>query len=250
MQATYNQFSARDLLAEPVRASEWKRSGRFFAIAIALHVAVLAYPIAKHISEPQFSVPLTASLVMRGVQSAQRAMAPQPKAEPVPHQTVPVRKQELVKPTPVITTTASAPVTAAPAPVATAPVASPVPAAASAASQGASGGSAKMGVSSGEGEGVKVVGPKYNAAYLHNPSPIYPMLSRRLGEEGSITLRVHVSAEGKPTQVSVLKSSGFDRLDDSALKTVQRWRFVPASRGGDAIEADVTVPIDFKLLDA
>ena len=43
---------------------------------------------------------------------------------------------------------------------------------------------------------VPVTAARYDAAYLHNPRPAYPPLSRRLGEEGKVLLRVRVSREG------------------------------------------------------
>jgi protein TonB len=37
------------------------------------------------------------------------------------------------------------------------------------------------------------------------------------------------------------------RLDEAALVTVKKWRFVPARRGGEAVSAWVVVPIAFSL---
>jgi protein TonB len=46
----------------------------------------------------------------------------------------------------------------------------------------------------------------------------------------------------------VRKSSGFEILDDSAVATVRdRWKFIPAKRNGEPIEATVTFPIRFQL---
>ena len=74
--------------------------------------------------------------------------------------------------------------------------------------------------------------PDFSAAQLANPGPSYPYLSRKAREEGVVTLRVLVSADGRAKQLSVEQSSGFARLDDEALKTVRRWRFLPARRAG------------------
>ena len=48
-------------------------------------------------------------------------------------------------------------------------------------------------------------------------------------------------------QVELRTSSGSNRLDESARKTVHQWKFVPAKRGGVAVESWVLVPIIFKL---
>ncbi|MGF1642043.1 MAG: energy transducer TonB [Thiotrichales bacterium] len=89
--------------------------------------------------------------------------------------------------------------------------------------------------------------PRFDAAYLNNPAPQYPPISRRMGEEGQVLLRVHVAPAGTPTEIRLHKSSGYDRLDATARAAVERWRFVPAKRGDEAVAAWVIVPINFTL---
>ena len=60
-------------------------------------------------------------------------------------------------------------------------------------------------------------------------------------------LRVQVSADGFAGVVTVQKSSGFERLDESALNSVKNWRFVPAKKGDQNIVSWVLVPIVFSL---
>jgi periplasmic protein TonB len=79
---------------------------------------------------------------------------------------------------------------------------------------------------------AKVVLPSSEGDYLHNPKPLYPAMSKRLGEQGSVDIRIFVSAEGLPQKVELLKTSGFERLDQAALAVVMRWTFVPGKRGG------------------
>jgi protein TonB len=85
------------------------------------------------------------------------------------------------------------------------------------------------------------------AIYLRNPKPTYPNLSRRLGEQGTVLLRVYVTVEGNATKVELKSSSGFPRLDRAAHDAVQSWMFVPAKRGEQAVDAWVVVPIKFSL---
>jgi len=92
-----------------------------------------------------------------------------------------------------------------------------------------------------------VTAARFDAAYLNNPRPAYPMLSRRLREEGQVMLRVLVSPEGQPARIELRTSSGSERLDRAAQDAVARWRFVPARRGDLPVEAWVLVPIVFKL---
>ncbi len=93
----------------------------------------------------------------------------------------------------------------------------------------------------------QLVPPSFNADYLANPAPAYPPLSRRVGEEGKVILRVFVSEQGLPTQIEMRASSGHPRLDEAALDTVKHWKFVPARRGDMPLSAWVLVPIAFSL---
>ncbi|MCZ7653034.1 MAG: energy transducer TonB [Rhodocyclaceae bacterium] len=81
------------------------------------------------------------------------------------------------------------------------------------------------------------------------PEPAYPVSSRRRGEEGRVMLRVFVDAQGRAAKVEVQESSGHNRLDESAVTAVARWRFVPARRGSEPLAAWVRVPIVFSLRD-
>jgi protein TonB len=92
-----------------------------------------------------------------------------------------------------------------------------------------------------------VVPPRFDAAYLNNPVPAYPAAARRRGEGGRVQLRVLVTAAGRASRVEVSASSGSAVLDDAAKHAVERWRFLPARRGDEAIDAWVIVPIVFSL---
>jgi protein TonB len=94
---------------------------------------------------------------------------------------------------------------------------------------------------------VAIAPPTFNAAYLRNPAPRYPLVARRAGEQGTVLLRVFVTTEGMPARVELEKTSGSPHLDSAALEAVKAWRFVPARRGADAVEAWVLVPIAFRL---
>lgn len=92
-----------------------------------------------------------------------------------------------------------------------------------------------------------VTPPQFNADYLNNPAPPYPPLSRRLGEQGRVMLRVFVDERGLPVRVELRSSSGHERLDHVALETVKNWKFVPARRGDQPVSGWVIVPISFSL---
>lgn len=89
--------------------------------------------------------------------------------------------------------------------------------------------------------------PSSDAAYLRNPSPPYPPLSKRLNEQGKVVIRVLIGVDGSAKKGEIAKSSGFDRLDQTALSTVLKWRYVPGQRGGTPEEMWFNVPINFVL---
>ena len=92
-----------------------------------------------------------------------------------------------------------------------------------------------------------VVPPRFDADYLDNPAPNYPALSRRMGEQGKVMLRVFVEPSGMATQLEVRTSSGSQRLDAAAIDAVRRWKFAPAKQGDKFVAAWVLVPINFSL---
>ncbi len=89
--------------------------------------------------------------------------------------------------------------------------------------------------------------PSSNADYLQNPKPAYPALSKRLGEQGKVVVRVFIAVDGTAQKAEIKQSSGFERLDQAALNTVLRWRYVPGKRAGVAESMWFNVPINFVL---
>ena len=79
--------------------------------------------------------------------------------------------------------------------------------------------------------------------------PEYPELARRRSEQGRVVLRVEVSMDGRPLEISVARSSGFGILDSAAENAVREWRFVPATEGGRPVPATAEVPVQFRLED-
>lgn len=92
-----------------------------------------------------------------------------------------------------------------------------------------------------------VVPPNAEASELNNPAPAYPNLSRRLGEKGTVTLEILVKANGTVGDIKVKKSTGFKRLDEAAVKAISRWKFVPASQAGIAIDYWYEIDFEFDL---
>ena len=92
--------------------------------------------------------------------------------------------------------------------------------------------------------------PDYQAAYLNNPIPAYPMVARRMGWQGKVVLNVEVLESGFPGQIKLHQSSGRDVLDNAAMQAVRGWRFVAARKNGQVVAKWFLVPIPFILKDA
>ena len=89
--------------------------------------------------------------------------------------------------------------------------------------------------------------PSSDADYLQNPKPAYPAQSRRMGEQGKVIVRVLIGVDGLAQKAEIRKSSGFDRLDESALNTAKNWRYVPGKRAGVVEAMWFSVPINYVL---
>lgn len=83
--------------------------------------------------------------------------------------------------------------------------------------------------------------------YRKNPEPAYPAAARRRRQEGVTVLAVSVSASGRARRVVVKESSGYQMLDDAAVKAVVEWEFEPARAGTAAVESEIEVPVRFQL---
>jgi len=92
------------------------------------------------------------------------------------------------------------------------------------------------------------IGPlSSHAHYLSNPKPEYPEAARQQRQQGVVEVNVLVGADGRASEVSVSRSSGFTLLDQAAVQAVRRWIFEPARAGGLPVSSRVEVPVRFSL---
>ena len=83
------------------------------------------------------------------------------------------------------------------------------------------------------------------AVPIAQPKPVYPDMANRLGITGVVVLKVQVNAHGKPTKVSII--SGHPMLAAAAQSAVLNgWRFSPATLGGNPVESESEVKINFR----
>lgn len=207
-------------------------------VSILLHFGLLIYGTAWLIQRAQFHVE-------RGDISTEIALTilPAPKPTPSPPPPAPTlpppqRMKSIVTPAPILpeivktaepTTSKPSPSFAKPISQSAKPVAKPTTARSTPVS------SASKGATQAEPD------------ELHNEPPEYPEESQLNHEQGVVVLRVQVTATGEPTEVSVLQSSGFFRLDQAAREAVRHWRFHPSMIAGMPVSSEADVPVRFKL---
>lgn len=83
------------------------------------------------------------------------------------------------------------------------------------------------------------------AVALETPRPKYPYESELRGEHGVVLCLLHIGADGGVTDVEILESCGYGRLDRSALEALKRWRFRPALEHGKAVASTLRHQVTF-----
>ena len=96
--------------------------------------------------------------------------------------------------------------------------------------------------------GRGVIPPRPDSAFRNQP-PAYPLEAARQRAQGTVTLLIHVSAQGRPQDVVIANSSGAESLDRAARNAVRRWRFTPAQVRGTPVPFDYSLDIRFILGD-
>jgi protein TonB len=203
-------------------------------VIILLHVALfyaLQSGLVRHAAQA-FPKEVFASFI-----TPEPAPEPAPKPEPAKPKTVPVVKKQVTrpKPTPVVNTTPSE--QAITAPVAPSPPSNEPPAEAAPPAPAVAAASPAAAV-------PKTIS---GVSYIQAPQPEYPAIARRMGDEGTVTLRVLVNEKGRPDRADIQKSSGSSRLDEAARQAVLRALFKPHVEDGKPVAVYAIVPIKFQL---
>lgn len=206
-------------------------------VSLAVHAALAAYVVSTQFRLTAPEIEETAPVVVEMVPIQSRRAPPKPVITPdTPKPETPVVEpkptlQTRETPTPVVAQVAPLDMAPVKAPPVQAPVAAPVVAKAAPAAQPRN----------------DFVGVDVDMALSTNPAPAYPPQARARREEGTVQLRLQVRPDGSVGEVQVQASSGSMRLDRAAIDSVKRWKFRPATRGGQAVESWATVPITFGL---
>lgn len=239
IEGRFNPYRVKALV--PMRANgqavsivNERLSRKSLALVLLAHILVFAALISAQSTKPPIDAPIKPMLVSFVSNPAPEPevvpfVPPPPKPEPViQKKPKPVVKERIPEPQPEVVeqpvVSEQPPVISKPAPVAE-ELSEPQPIAES-----------------------KIEPLRAQINPLESPAPNYPAQSRRMGEEGRVVLRILVSEKGNAETVQIETSSGFERLDQSALETVKKkWRFIPAKRNNQPVSAYAIVPIKFSL---
>ncbi|MBX9785847.1 MAG: TonB family protein [Alphaproteobacteria bacterium] len=70
---------------------------------------------------------------------------------------------------------------------------------------------------------TKPMSPNPPSRKSYQPLPTYPWVCRKRGQEGVVAIFIRTNNEGKVIDTKVQTSSGYDLLDEAALKVIQSW---------------------------
>lgn len=101
---------------------------------------------------------------------------------------------------------------------------------------------------------VTIVQPVFKAA-RYNPrfndvlQPSYPPGMVRNQIEGKVTVKVLIGADGRVKQVQAVRADEEQFLETTRRQALNRWRFIPATRDGVAVESWKEMTVSFVLPD-
>lgn len=236
---------AGEVIAMPQAvAATWQAAGRYgearganfpaMAASFAVVAGMLATILAMNVVN--FQKPKHQRIVVADLSAP---VPPPPPEQAKPKPVLPPPPSPIVAPPPPIALVNNPP------PIVTSPVPVPVPAVATVASSPIS-------------APVSAPAPAAPAPRVENAGdlsskmisavpPRYPLDSRRKREQGTVVLALVLGLDGTVADISISKSSGFDRLDNAALSAVRRWRWSPTRRDGQPVMVRGLVEIPFTI---
>lgn len=219
------------------------------ALLLAWTILLQPAPPAGPVDPPHLDVLLGSGVTEKGGAEAnapQDALPPTPDTTPAPAPPSPAPAPPVAPPPPPPAPVAAEPTLIPPPPVAAAEPPPPPP---PAPAETADSASVRLGdIDPGLeklGDPQALVRPA--EADTGNLPPPYPDDALRRGQQGAVTLRVRIGADGRVTAVDVAQSSGYPSLDAAARRQMFTWRFRPAQRAnGEPAATTGEITFDFK----
>lgn len=83
-------------------------------------------------------------------------------------------------------------------------------------------------------------------AFLHRELPVYPLLARRLGREGKVTLKLYIDAQGRLRDIGVIETT-WSVFTEAAKEALRKSTFKPARINGRPTDSRAILTIRFQL---
>jgi TonB family protein len=106
----------------------------------------------------------------------------------------------------------------------------------------------------GEGHGGGIGGGAYHVGGgvsrprpIYSPDPEFSDEARKNKYQGTVVLHLIVGADGKTSNIHVIRSLGMG-LDEKAVEAARQWRFDPAKKDGQPVPVEVDMEINFRLM--
>ncbi|HXC01166.1 MAG TPA: energy transducer TonB [Opitutaceae bacterium] len=77
-------------------------------------------------------------------------------------------------------------------------------------------------------------------------NPIYPIVERKNGIVGVVTVRFFVDTDGNVVSPVVMKSPN-PRLSQAVMDAITQWKFIPGEKNGHKTNVRLEVPVTFTL---
>ncbi len=78
-------------------------------------------------------------------------------------------------------------------------------------------------------------------------APVYPEIAKSIGLKGNVLLRLNIGSDGGVNNIEVISSEPEGVFDKAAIDAVSKWRFKPASLGGEHVATSVNIPLKFEI---
>ena len=216
--------------------------------ALAVHVLLLGWYVrqpAPPSGMPTLTIRLQAADGKASNSSAAAQQRPVSHAASAAHRPPPRSAMTLPVTPPLLPATAAMPgpattVMPGPAPtVTTGPAAAltGLPPATASASSPAAGPAPTAAISSASSGTSPMTASDSDSGYIDFHAPDYPPLARRMGVQGTVTLRLHISANGQVLQATIEQGSGSSELDDAAQSSALQQHLRPRIEQGRAVDS-------------
>lgn len=107
-----------------------------------------------------------------------------------------------------------------------------------------------------DGGGTTIVDPPHwpvlvdarpDPARIGDFQPEYPGAMIRQQVEGDVTVRIHITAQGRVDAVELVKASNDAFWKVTRAQALSRWRFRPATRDGEPVDTTRVMTVHFRL---